>query len=156
MCIYSNYLSFFVYVYSHLDMFNSLTPWTVAYQAPCPWDFLGKNTGVGCHFFLQGTFPAQGLNPGFLHCRQILYWLSHQGSPRTTGPMCNSVFYFTKKIRHSPPQFHNKIWNFNSRISRWTVVESEGKDGLIYSVSASLEATCHIFRWCSLDRQFPF
>ena len=27
----------------------------------CPWDFPGKNTGVGCHFLLQGTFPTQGL-----------------------------------------------------------------------------------------------
>ena len=29
------------------------TPWTAAHQAPCPWDSPGKNTGVGCHFFLQ-------------------------------------------------------------------------------------------------------
>ena len=27
------------------------------------WDFLGKNTGVGCHFLLQGIFPTQGSNP---------------------------------------------------------------------------------------------
>ena len=45
------------------------------------WDFPGKNTGVGCHFLLQGIFPTQGLNPGLLHCRQTLYPLSHQGSP---------------------------------------------------------------------------
>ena len=32
----------------------------------CPWDFPGKNTGVGCHFFLQGTFPIQGSNPPLL------------------------------------------------------------------------------------------
>ena len=35
--------------------------------------------GVGCHFPLQGSFPMQGLNPGLLHCRQILYWLSCEG-----------------------------------------------------------------------------
>ena len=29
----------------------------------------------------RGIFPTQGLNPGLLHCRQILYYLSHQGSP---------------------------------------------------------------------------
>ena len=29
------------------------TPWTVAHQAPRPWDSPGKNTGVGCHFLLQ-------------------------------------------------------------------------------------------------------
>ena len=43
-------------------------------------DSPGKNTGVGCHALLQGIFPTQGLNPGLLHCRQILYHLSHQGS----------------------------------------------------------------------------
>ena len=36
---------------------------------------------MGSHFLLQGIFPIQGLNPGLLHCRQILYHLSHQGSP---------------------------------------------------------------------------
>ena len=39
----------------------------------CPWDLPGKNTGVGCHFLLQGIFPTQGVNPGLLYCRQILY-----------------------------------------------------------------------------------
>ena len=43
----------------------------------------GKNTGVGCHFLLQRIFPTQGLNLGLLHCRQMLYHLSHQGSQRT-------------------------------------------------------------------------
>ena len=41
-----------------------------------------KNTGVGCHILLQRIFPTQGWNSGLLHCRQILYHLSHQGSPR--------------------------------------------------------------------------
>ena len=40
-----------------------------------------KNTEVGSHSLLWGIFPAQGLNPCLLHCRQILYCLSHQGSP---------------------------------------------------------------------------
>ena len=50
-----------------------------------PGDFPGKNTGVGCHGLLQGIFPTQGSNPGllsllyFLHCRWILYSLSHLG-----------------------------------------------------------------------------
>ena len=48
----------------------------------CPWDSLGKGTGVCCHALLQGIFPTQGLNPGLRHCRQILYQLSHKGSPR--------------------------------------------------------------------------
>ena len=40
----------------------------------------GKNTRVGCHDLLQGIFLTQQLNPGLLHCRWILYHLSHQGS----------------------------------------------------------------------------
>ena len=48
-----------------------------------PWDFPGKNTGMGCHFLLQEIFPTQGLNPCLPRCRLILYCLSHQGSPKT-------------------------------------------------------------------------
>ena len=44
-----------------------VTPWTVAHQAPCPWDFPGKDTGVGCHSLLQGIFPTQGSNLALLH-----------------------------------------------------------------------------------------
>ena len=46
-----------------------------------PWNSPGQNTGVGSCFHLQGIFPTQGSNPGLLHCRQILYQLSYQGSP---------------------------------------------------------------------------
>ena len=42
----------------------------------------GKNTGVGCHFLLQGIFPTQGSNPGLPHYRQTLYHLSHQESQK--------------------------------------------------------------------------
>ena len=51
----------------------------------CPWDFPGKNTRVSCHFILQGIFPTQRLNPCLLcllHCKQILYLLSHRGSQK--------------------------------------------------------------------------
>ena len=44
-------------------------------------DSPGKNTGVGCPCLLQGIFLSQGSNPGLLHCRWLLYQLSHQGSP---------------------------------------------------------------------------
>ena len=42
------------------------TAWTVA-QLLCPGDSPGKNTGVGCHFLLQGIFLTQGLNLHLLH-----------------------------------------------------------------------------------------
>ena len=49
------------------------TPWTVALQAPLSMDSAGNSSGVGCHFLLQGIFPAQELNPHLLLGRQILY-----------------------------------------------------------------------------------
>ena len=58
-----------------------VTPRIVACQVLCPWNFPGKNTGVGSHSLLQGIFPTKGLKPGLLHCRWILYHLSHQGNP---------------------------------------------------------------------------
>ena len=50
-----------------------------------PWNSPGKNTGVGSHSLLQGIFLIHGLNPCLLHCRQILYYLDHQGSPSLEG-----------------------------------------------------------------------
>ena len=48
-----------------------------------PWDFLGKNTGIGNHLPLPGVFLTQGLNLGLLIGKQILLPLSHQGSPNS-------------------------------------------------------------------------
>ena len=68
----------------HLCVWLFATPWTVAYQSLCPWDFPGISTRVDCHFLLQGIFLTRGSNPGLLHCRQMLYHLSHQGSHQWT------------------------------------------------------------------------
>ena len=46
-----------------------------------PWNSPGQNAGLGSLSLLQGIFPAQELNPGLPHSRQILYQLSHQESP---------------------------------------------------------------------------
>ena len=43
--------------------------------------FQARISEVGCYFLLQGIVHTLGLNPGLLHCRQILYHLSHHGSP---------------------------------------------------------------------------
>ena len=59
-------------------MSDSLWP----YGLHSPWNSLGQNTGVSSLSLFQGIFPTQGSNPGLLPCRQILYQLSHQGSPR--------------------------------------------------------------------------
>ena len=68
----------------------------------CPWNPPGKNTGVGCHAFLQGIFPNQGLNPALLHRRQILYCLSYPGSPVQWHISFQiSAFVFFRKVRRS-------------------------------------------------------
>ena len=46
------------------------------------WNSPGQSTGVGSLSLLQGIFQTQGSNPGILHCRWILYQLSHKRSPR--------------------------------------------------------------------------
>ena len=87
---------------SHSVMSDSLRPHGL--NSP------GQNTGVGSLFLLQGIFPTQGSNPGLRHYRQILYQLSHKGSPiwakshRNTRPeiyahsllheLCWCVFFF--------------------------------------------------------------
>ena len=48
-----------------------------------PWNSPGQNTRAGSLSLLQGIFPTQGSTPGLLHCRQILYQLSHQASPHS-------------------------------------------------------------------------
>ena len=60
------------------------TPWTVAARVLCAWDSPGKNTGVGCHFLLQGIFPTQGSNLsllGLLHWKAGSLPLASSGKP---------------------------------------------------------------------------
>ena len=70
------------FIYSILCASHSVVSDSLRHHRPQParllrpWDFSSKNTGVGCHFLLQGI-----QNPGFLHWGQTLYCLSHQGSP---------------------------------------------------------------------------
>ena len=60
---------------SHFSCISFVTSCTVTTGFLCPWDFPGKNTGVGCHFLLQGIFLTQELKPGLLYCSQVLYQL---------------------------------------------------------------------------------
>ena len=59
-------------------MSNSLWP----YGLSSPWNSAGQNTGVDSLSLLQGIFPTQRSYPSLPHYRQILYQLSHNGSPR--------------------------------------------------------------------------
>ena len=75
---------FFCESASHSVVSNSLQP----HGLYSPWNSADQNTGVGLSLLL-GIFPTQGLNPGLLHCRRILYQLSHKGRPS----FCNMYFF---------------------------------------------------------------
>ena len=74
----------------------------------CPWNSPGKDTGVGCHSLLR-IFPTQGPNLGLLHCRWILYCLSHQealhrpGANVPTPHMVPIKSHISHALRHPTP-----------------------------------------------------
>ena len=61
---------------SHSVMSDPLRP----HGLHSPWNSPVQNIEVGSRSLLQEIFPTQELNLGLLHCRQILYYLSHQGN----------------------------------------------------------------------------
>ena len=104
---------------------NGLMKWSVSFlvmsdsfqphgptRLLCPWGSPGKNTGVGCHFLFQGIFLTQGLNPGFLHCRRMLYlWATgiwkvkvkvDQLCLTLCDPMDYMHFFYSPSPRNSP------------------------------------------------------
>ena len=86
----------------------------------CPWDCPGKNTGLSCHFLFQGSFPTQGQNTGFLHCRQILYhWAGREALlccipdtnyalVKNTSNLCQLHVLFCQKGLHELLWGHSK------------------------------------------------
>ena len=64
---------------SHSVVSNSLQPHELYIYSP--WNSPGQNMGMGSLSLLQWIFLTQGLNRGLLHCRRVLYQLSHKGSP---------------------------------------------------------------------------
>ena len=78
-----------------------------------PWNSPGQNTGVGSVSLLQGIFPTQG--SGLLHCRQILYQLSHKGSPSSQSYGFSSSHVWMWELDHEEG-WAPKNWCF------WTVV----------------------------------
>ena len=87
-------------------------------------DSPGKNTGEGCHFLLQGIFPTQASNLGLLHCRQILYQLSHQGS--------SNIYTIIYKIDQSV-QFNCSVMSDSA--TPWTAAQ---QPSLSFTISWSL------------------
>ena len=77
---------------NHVRLFAP--PWTVAVQAPLSVGFSRQEYWSGCHFLLQGIFPTQGSNPCLLHCRWIIYLLSHWGRPNTASQSSEEESFF--------------------------------------------------------------
>ena len=64
----------------------------------CLWDFPGKNTGVGCHFLLQGIFPTQRSNLCLLLGRQIFYrWASWKAPKEIRATQKLPLIEYSKK-----------------------------------------------------------
>jgi len=73
---------------------------------------------VGCHSLLQGIFPTQGINLGLLHCRQILYHLSHWGFP------LNEVYLFYDLIvSHTVILWFRKMFKYQGKFANIITVE---------------------------------
>ena len=64
------------------------------------WNSPGQITGVGILSLLQGILPTQELNLGLLHCRQILYQLSHKESPFGKSTLILSRFFLLLFFRN--------------------------------------------------------
>ena len=83
-------------VLSHVQL--CMTPGTVAHRAPLSmWIPQARILEwVACHSLLQGIFPSQGWNPSLLHCRWMLYLLSH--STWNSTP-CSVMAYMGKNLK---------------------------------------------------------
>ena len=92
----------------------------------CPWDLPGKSAGLGCHFLLQEIFPTQGSNLGLLHCRQMLYHLSHQGRwlEVTTRLAGNCQYLLLMKLPKG--SFSRSI--YSEIVGWWTYIQGGGWD----------------------------
>ena len=102
----------------------------------CPWDSPGQNTGAACHFLLQGIVLTQGWNPGLPHCWQILYRLSHQGSPSNVGVPCE-LFLTTENLHsagwdsgHVSPTIPTPPAAGRSQVASWAAVLPGGPRAL--------------------------
>ena len=79
----------------------------------CPWNFPGKNTGVGCHFLLQGIFLTQGLNLGLPHCR------SRQGLPNDSlfSKVSDKYIFTWSDSKHWKQPSRSRIIFFSSSLT---------------------------------------
>ena len=147
---------------SHSIVSSSLRP----HGINSPWNPPGQNAGVSNRSLLQGIFPTVGSNPGLLPCRQILYQLSHQGSPRILewaaypfcrgsawprnwpGVSCIAGGFFTSWATRKA---HFLQW-FLSKISLFTYLAVPGLSCGILSFSCG---TWNLVQWPGIEPRPP-
>ena len=86
----------------------------------CPWNFPGKNTGVGHHFLLQGIFPTQGSNPGLLHWQVDSLLTKLWGKPIAMREKLWGKPMIHKGVQFSSVQFSCSVVS-DSFATSWTV-----------------------------------
>ena len=92
----------------------------------CPWDFPGKNTGVGCHFLLQGIFLTQGPNPSLLHWQADFLPLVLPGKPtfQSVQFSCSGIYdslrpHRLQRTRPSCPWPTTGVYWISCPLSGW-------------------------------------
>ena len=148
-----------------------MTPWTAAPpRLLCPWDFLGKNTKLVCHFLFQGIFQTQGSNPRLLHWRILTHWTIREAPVLVTTfyqiPLLNHITFLSFALvtlssfmKEGKSESHSVVsatpwtvtafsrlfclWNFPGKILEWVVIPfSRG----IFSMQGSNLGLLHC-RW---------
>ena len=119
------------------------------YSPPVHEDSPGKNTRVGCHALLQGIFPTQGSNPSLPHHRQILYHLSHQGSPRILEWVAYPLSKGSSWPRKSNQGLLHCKWILNqlSYTMEYYYILKKKKEQSIYIYNNSDGSRGHYIKW---------
>ena len=118
---------------NHSVMSDSLQP----HGLYSPWNSPGQNTEVGSLSLLQGIFPTQGSNPGLPHCRQILYQLSHKGSPRILrvgSPSLLQQIFPTQELNQGLLNCRWILYQLNYQ-GNWTIKKAEGRKIYAFELS---------------------
>ena len=112
-------------------------------------DSPGKNTRVGCHALLLGTFPTQGSNPGLLHGRRILLPSEPPGKPKNTAVVASlsllQGIFLTQEsnwdLLHYGQILYQLSYRGSPRFSLLTVKEERWKLGYLHSQHEDVESS---------------
>ena len=117
------------------------------------WNSPGQNTGVGSQSLLQEILTTQGSNPGLLHCRHILYHLSHQGSPRILDCIAYPCSNISFRLRNTALQVDSLPTEL-SRNEWWRSIEYGQMKGycfLFFPGGPAIKTPCSQCRVSRLD-----